>query len=322
MKNLNRHHFRQALDGVATPALIIDPQHPQRPVVYANPAAGQVVGLLPDELAGRSAESLLNHALNSPAPTTWFLSQSDGVGLPLTGTPLFDEPGRVTYWLLTAQTPALRENGSRAAPQLVPAELFPEPMHLKRPDSLVSQPAPVASPVPREERTDSITGIPGRKALLEVLQRDWTTARREQHRLSVIVFRIDALESYTRLFGRHASDACLRKVAHALANSLQRSSDYCARVGPDSFAALVGGAPEEQVAGFAQRIAQRVRNLAIHHPGTPLVRYLTVSWTVASEIPPATAEEAGLLEEAEIRLVSTVADPQPEPTVNLSVAVD
>ena len=157
----------------------------------------------------------------------------------------------------------------------------------------------------RDDRTDAATGIPGRNALLEVLMRDWSAARREQQRMSVIVFRIDGLESYHRLFGRHATEACLRKVAHSIANSLQRAADYCARVGHDRFAVLIGGAEEEVVSAFAARIAQRVRDLAIHHPRSQLARYVTVSWSVASEIPLPTADEPNLLEDAEARIAGS-----------------
>ncbi|MEO7385482.1 MAG: diguanylate cyclase, partial [Gammaproteobacteria bacterium] len=129
-----------------------------------------------------------------------------------------------------------------------------------------------------------------------------SVARREQKRLSVIVFRIDALESYHTLFGRHATEACLRKVAHAIANSMQRAADYCARVGHDRFAVLISGAEEDLVAAFAERIALRVRDLAIHHPRSQLARYVTVCWSLASEVPSANADEPALLEDAEARV--------------------
>jgi diguanylate cyclase (GGDEF)-like protein len=110
------------------------------------------------------------------------------------------------------------------------------------------------------------------------------------------------LASYHQLFGRHSTEACLRKIAHAIANSLQRAADYCARVGHDRFAVLIGGAEEDRVAAFADRIAQRVRDLAIHHPRSQLARYVTVSWSLSSEIPPQGSDEPNLLEEAEARV--------------------
>ncbi len=294
LKKLNRHLLRQALDAVLAPALIIDAQHRERQVVYANSAAGRALGLHPNELIGRSADSLADSAFDPASPEPWRPRASQGGCVELRPEPLYDQPGKASYWLLTA-------TGSELS---VPRRIEPSPGATGpyMAGTGVFTATDVWARSLRDDRTDAATGIPGRNALLEVLLRDWSVARREQTRLSVIVFRIDALESYHRLFGRHATEACLRKVAHALANSLQRAADYCARVGHDRFAVLIGGAEEEQVAAFAERIAQRVRDLAIHHPRSQLARYVTVSWSMASEVPSAQAEEPCLLEDAEARI--------------------
>ncbi len=295
LKKLNRHLLRQALDAVAAPALIIDAQHRDRQVVYANAAAGRALGLHPNELIGRSTDSLADGPFDPASADPWRPRTAQGSTVELRPAPLYDQPGKASYWLLTAVP-----GSDRATPRAT------APGALKTTASMAGTGVFTATDVwarsLRDERTDAVTGIPGRHALLEVLLRDWSVARREQQRLSIIVFRIDALESYHNLFGRHATEACLRKVAHAIANSLQRAADYCARVGHDRFAVMIGGAEEERVAGFAERIAQRVRDLTIHHPRSQLARYLTVSWTLASEIPSALGEEPGLLAEAEARI--------------------
>lgn len=293
LKKLNRHLLRQALDAVAAPALIIDAQHRDRPVVYANAAVGRAIGLHPNEIIGRSADSLADSAFDPASPDPWCPRSSRGP-VELRPAPLYDQPGKAGYWLLTAEAapPAVmrpvNSPSSTTAPSMAGTGVF--------------MATDVWARSLRDDRADAATGIPGRNALLEVLLRDWSIARREQKRLSVIVFRIDALESYHQLFGRHATEALLRKVAHSIANSLQRAGDYCARVGHDRFAVLIGGAEEAVVSAFAERIAQRVRDLAIHHPRSQLARYVTVSWTVASEIPSATADEPSLLEDAEARI--------------------
>jgi len=293
LKKLNRHLLRQALDAVAAPALIIDAQHRDRPVVYANAAVGRAIGLHPNEIIGRSADSLADSAFDPASPDPWCPRSSRGP-VELRPAPLYDQPGKAGYWLLTAETAppavmrAVNSPGSATAPSMAGTGVF--------------MATDVWARSLRDDRADAATGIPGRNALLEVLLRDWSIARREQNRLSVIVFRIDALESYHQLFGRHATEALLRKVAHSIANSLQRAADYCARVGHDRFAVLIGGAEEAVVSAFAERIAQRVRDLAIHHPRSQLARYVTVSWTVASEIPSAKADEPSLLEDAEARI--------------------
>jgi diguanylate cyclase (GGDEF)-like protein len=281
LKKLNKHQLRQALDAVSAPALIIDTESPERLIAFANGAAGQLLGLHPNELTGRSADSLAAEPFQPGQAAAWQFRTRGGAVVSLRSTPLYDQPGRASYWLLTTSSP------ERA---------------LDVTNTGVFAATDTWSRQPRDERLDVTTGIPGRTALLELLHRDWVLARREQRRISVMVFRIDALESYQTLFGRHATDTCLRRVAHAIANSLQRASDYCARVGNDRFAVLISGADEGQVATFAERIAQRVRDLSIHHPRSQLARYVTVSFAIASETPPATAEEPALLEDAESRV--------------------
>lgn len=309
LKKLNRHLLRQALDAVAAPALIIDAQHRDRPVVYANAAVGRAIGLHPNELIGRSADSLADSAFDPASPEPWRPRSSRGL-VELRPAPLYDQPGKAGYWLLTGEAaPAsdlrpVNPATANAAPSMAGTGVF--------------MATDVWARSLRDDRADAVTGIPGRNAMQEVLLRDWAVARREQKRLSVIVFRIDALESYHQLFGRHATEACLRKVAHSIANSLQRAADYCARVGHDRFAVMIGGAEEDRVIAFAERIAQRVRDLAIHHPRSQLARYVTVSWSVASEIPAMTADEPGLLEDAEAQVSGSVPRESPSRQDDLS----
>jgi len=287
LKKLNRHLLWQALDAVPTPAMIIDAQHPDRQVVYANPAVAMALGLRPGELIGQTSDSLADTTFDPLSQEPWRPRVAQGGCLELHPAALYDQPGKAGYWLLATAVveqpiaPLMTSTGSFRA-----ADLWTRGL--------------------RDERTDGTTGIPSRNSLVEVITRDWSIARRQQQRLSVIVFEIDALESYQNLFGRHAADTCLRRVAHAIATSLQRESDYCARVGNDRFAVLIGSAGEEQVGQFAERIAQRIRDLAIHHPRSQLARYVTVSWALASEVPGARAEESGLLEDAEARVSGKV----------------
>lgn len=281
LKKLSKHLFRQALDALDAPALIVDADTRDRPIVFANGAAGQLLGLHPNELNGRSADSLAAEPLQPGQAAAWKLRAKSGGVLGLRAVPLYEQPGRVSYWLLTA---AVRDQRPEAASgtAFTATDTFPRPS--------------------RDERIDAITGVPGRAAMLETLHRDWAIARRDQRRISVTVFRIDALESYQNLFGRHATDTCLRRVAHVISNALQRAGDYCARVGSDRFAVLVSGTDEGSASQFAERITQRVRDLSIHHPRSQLARYVTVSCAIAAETPSMGTDEPSLLEEAEARL--------------------
>lgn len=297
LKNLNRHLLRQALDAVPAPALIIDAAGPTREIVFANPALARVLGLQASELNGRSAEALAVQPFDARGSGPWQLRNPAGGSIDLEVIPLYEQPGRVSYWLLTA-TPAPRDQGRGARSQTHRQSTVARTMAATG----VFNGTDLWARGHRDERTDVVTGIPGRQVFSEALYRDWAAARREQRRISVVVFRVDALESYFTLFGRHTTDACLRKVAHAIANSLQRAGDLCARVGHDRFAILVQGADAEPVAAYAGRIGQRIRDLAIHHPRSPLARYVTVSWGLATGIPAQGDDEPQLLEEAEGRI--------------------
>jgi len=283
LKKLNKHLFRQALDALAAPALIVDADGRDRSIVFANGAAGQLLGLHPNELTGLCIDSLVADKPDPGQAPVWRLRSKGGMVLDLRAVPLYEQPGRASYWLLT--TPG-RDR--------VPVQEAAAGSAFTATDTFAR--------LPRDERIDATTGVPGRTAMQETLQRDWAIARRDQRRITMMVFRIDALESYQHLFGRHATDTCLRRVAHVIANALQRAGDYCARVGNDRFGVLVGGADDDQATRFAERIAQRVRDLSIHHPRSQLARYVTVSYAIAAEIPPTGGEEPGLLEEAEARL--------------------
>jgi diguanylate cyclase (GGDEF)-like protein len=100
-----------------------------------------------------------------------------------------------------------------------------------------------------------------------------------------MVFRFDSFEAYSDVYGRHAADECLRKVAHAITGSLRRAGDLTARYADDRFVVLMGEADAVQAAQLAERIAARVRGLAIHHPRSAGDRFVTVSYGVASVVP-------------------------------------
>lgn len=299
LKSMNKHLWRQALDAVHGAALIIDARSASREIVYANPAAGRLLGAQAGELIGRPADRLADHPFDSRAGDAWRLKTPAGGSVELQVVALYEQPGRVSYWLLTA-------GGAVEAPARTPWARAGQFQRAQAASVMattgVFNGTDLWSPRQRDERTDAVTGIPGRQPFCEALLRDWAAARREQMRISVVVMKVDALESYFTLFGRHTTDACLRKVAHVIGSSLQRAGDLYARIGHDRFAILVQGGDEEPVAAYAGRIAQRVRDLAIHHPRSPLARYVTVSWSLASEIPAHEAREPGLLELAEGRI--------------------
>lgn len=286
LNKLSRHVLRQALDCLPVPTAIIDAEAPDRPVVYANPALARQAGYAVGEILGRPFEALAAEPPAFGGAEPWLLRCRGGATLELQAAALYEHPGRPAYWILRGASPAVAEPRPVASFEPAATGTFTATGTWSRPS--------------RDERVDPVTGIPARAAFLETLARDQALASRDGHALSVIVLRVDALESYHAIFGRHATDACIRKVGHSIVNSLRRAADYCARVGHDRFAVLIAGAGERKVQEFAEEIARRVRDLAIHHPRAALNRYVTVSPGIASlGRTDAHSAELDLLERAE-----------------------
>jgi diguanylate cyclase (GGDEF)-like protein len=130
-------------------------------------------------------------------------------------------------------------------------------------------------------RDDPVTGLLNDRAFREVFEHDWAVAAREKSRLSLVTFRLDEFDAYIEVFGRHASDSCLRRVGQAIRRCLRRASDVVARPEGAIFVALSHASEESGVREFAADIATAVRELGLHHPRSTSSKFVTVSFDVA-----------------------------------------
>ena len=294
MFNLSKSILKQALDLSPVATLIVDRHGSLKRVAYANQAFEALTGYDASELLGRKWSSLISsdeHA-DTVGEHEAEIKCNPRLGvadrLVFDVLPLYDRPGTPRYWVATEQnsfaSDAEYPDGDREALLSV---LRDARMHLRRLDG-----------------RDSTTGILGRRAFDDLLQRDWVMARREQRSLGLMLFRIDSFEAYRELFGRHAADACLRKVAHAITGSLRRASDLAARFSDDRFAVLVAEDDHAKLIEFAASIAGRVRGLSIHHPRSVADRFVTVSVGSAIAIPATDKTPVSLIEHAQAELAS------------------
>jgi len=91
---------------------------------------------------------------------------------------------------------------------------------------------------------------------------------------------LQEFDAYIEVFGRHASDSCLRRVGQAIRRSLKRASDVVARPAGACFVALSHASEEDGVREFATRIATAVRELGLHHPRSGASKFVTVDYEV------------------------------------------
>ncbi len=137
----------------------------------------------------------------------------------------------------------------------------------------------------RLAHTDSLTQIYNRYHFDTVLEQIWQQAIRNKHEIAILLLDIDYFKLYNDTYGHPAGDECLRKVAGAIRNALNRGQDIATRYGGEEFAVIL---PNTKVSGafvVAQRIKSAVDELKIVHAGSTIHDYVTVSCGVASLLP-------------------------------------
>jgi len=174
--------------------------------------------------------------------------------------PLHDESGRLSHYV------SFHRDGSERSRQVTRSE---------------SGGAPGLTVI----REDKLTGLIRREYFEELLKRDWGLAQRESRRLTLILFDIDAFQSYQGVFGRAGGEQTVRRVARVVGGCFRRASDLCGRFDEDKIVALANGMTTEQARSHAENVIARVHELAIHHPRSPVSRFVTMTAGVATLVP-------------------------------------
>ncbi|MBT8098141.1 MAG: GGDEF domain-containing protein [Gammaproteobacteria bacterium] len=130
-------------------------------------------------------------------------------------------------------------------------------------------------------RDDPVTGLLNAKAFREVLDHDWAVAAREKSTLALVIFTLDDFDAYIEVFGRHASDSCVRRVGQTIRRCLRRASDVVAAMDSSRLVVLSHASNESGVREFANSISGAVRDLGLHHPRSSKGRFVTVTSRVS-----------------------------------------
>ena len=116
--------------------------------------------------------------------------------------------------------------------------------------------------------------------------------------LSVIMIDVDLFKSYNDLHGHLAGDECLRDIAAVLAER-NRAGDLVARYGGEEFVAVLSDTGPEGARLMAERMRQRVRELAIPHARSSAAPHVTISLGVAAMTPETRANPKDLILKAD-----------------------
>jgi diguanylate cyclase len=129
--------------------------------------------------------------------------------------------------------------------------------------------------------TDTLTGLPNRRALDEFLRSSQTAAMETGEPLSVLLIDIDRFKKFNDNFGHGVGDQVLRLMAKALRDGL-RENDLPARYGGEELIAVLPGAELAVCEAIAERIRRAVAECEITRRSTgEILPGLTVSIGVA-----------------------------------------
>jgi len=87
--------------------------------------------------------------------------------------------------------------------------------------------------------SDSLTGIPNRRAFDKTSDQEWARGLRSSLPLSFCMIDIDFFKQFNDNYGHGLGDECLKHVAAALRGCVQRPGDFIARYGGEEFVAIL-----------------------------------------------------------------------------------
>ncbi|MCB2178607.1 diguanylate cyclase [bacterium] len=106
----------------------------------------------------------------------------------------------------------------------------------------------------RVARTDSLTGLLNRRAFDEQLTNEIERARRYNYSISLVMIDVDDFKQFNSLYGHHAGDIHLKKIASLILKST-RMPDQVSRIGGEEFSVIL---PHTIKAG-GYELAERIR---------------------------------------------------------------
>ena len=126
--------------------------------------------------------------------------------------------------------------------------------------------------------TDSLTGLPNRRAVEEWAGHQLSAAARHGFSFWVVFADLDNFKSVNDRFGHHAGDAVLRQFADLLRQSSRRS-DICARIGGEEFLFVLTHNTEETARAVIERMRAQFAETRFEFAGEALT--VTASFGVA-----------------------------------------
>ena len=274
MINWSAEAWRSLVEGAPEGIVICDATVPDYPVIYANAAFSQMCGYPVPGLLGNNLRVLQGN--DRDQETRQRMREAIEKGEQARVLIRNYRPDGTLFWNEIVIQPV--RDGSGKLTHFIG--------YHRDASERLKQAERGAQGLPPWLREDRLTGLHSRAYFEELLQRDWVLAQRDSHEIGLTLFDIDDLGTYNETFDKAAGDACIRRIARVIGASYRRGGDLVGRWEGGTFAVLTQGDAAEKASQYAQVVAQRVRDLLMHHPRAGSGRFVTLSAGVASLVPP------------------------------------
>ena len=115
-------------------------------------------------------------------------------------------------------------------------------------------------------RTDSLTGLPNRRAIEEWADRQIRGAVRHGYPLWVILADLDSFKNVNDSYGHDAGDLVLQKFSEVL-RSTTRASDICGRMGGEEFVMVLTHVESRDIVPTVERLREEFASLVFRFGG-------------------------------------------------------
>ncbi|MBP2152076.1 sensor domain-containing diguanylate cyclase [Xanthobacter flavus] len=129
--------------------------------------------------------------------------------------------------------------------------------------------------------TDSLTGLPNRRALDLTLDVEVRRSRRERRELAVLMIDIDHFKRVNDTHGHAVGDAVLAEIAHRIQRAACRPGDFVCRYGGEEFVVILPETPSQGAELVAERIRASVAAIAVVTHGVAVEITVSVGIAVA-----------------------------------------
>lgn len=154
----------------------------------------------------------------------------------------------------------------------------------------------------RLAQRDGLTGISNRRYFDLFLDKELRRAKRETTPLSLILIDIDFFKGYNDTYGHQSGDDCLKRVAGALSDAVNRPGDLVARYGGEEFGVVLANTDSPNALRLAEKLRAEVEALNVPHKASEVSTSITISVGVATTVPEWDCSPKTLITAADVAL--------------------